>query len=228
MTVKLGLTDLANGQANYLNANNSFTLLDQVVQPVVLDKDLAAPPGSPANGAAYIVAASATGAWAGKEWQIAYWLTSVGAWTFVVPLTGWEVRVADEIDAYGAPKMYVKSASGWVIPDSGTATAAPAETVTESTTARNLGLTDAGKYIRHTNAGASTVTVPPQASVAWVADTEIHIRRVGAGNLTLTPGAGVTLNAPSGGTMVLTAAMSVTLKRIASDEWDVIGQTVAV
>lgn len=106
--------------------------------------------------------------------------------------------------------------------------AAPAPVITESTTARALALTDAGAYIRHTNASASTCTVPPQSSVAWAADTEIHIRRAAAGNLTLTPGAGVTLNAPSGGTLVMTNAMSVTLKRVGADVWDVIGQTVAV
>ena len=103
-----------------------------------------------------------------------------------------------------------------------------AAVVTESTTARTLATTDAGAYIRHTNASASTVTVAPQASQTWLANTEIHIRRAGAGNLTLTPGAGVTLNAPSGGTLVMTNAMSVTLKRVASDVWDVIGQTVPV
>lgn len=227
MTAKLGLVSLANGASNQLIANENFEALSQLVQPVVLDKDLATPPGSPANGAAYIVAASATDAWAGKDGQIAYWLSSTSAWTFVVPVAGWGVRVADELDGYGAPKVYVRTNTGWVIPDVGTATAAPSGTITESTTARTLGLTDAGKYIRHTNASVSTVTVAPQASVAWVADTEIHIRRVGAGNLTLTPGAGVTLNATSGGTLVMTAAMSVTLKRVASDEWDVIGQTVA-
>lgn len=228
-TPKLALPELSVAQSSKeLTHNQALAMLDQLVQMVVIDKDLSAPPISPANGAAYIVAASATGAWAGKEGQIAYWLTSVAAWTFVAPLTGWEVRVADELDAYGAPKLYVKSSAGWVIPDAGTASAAPSETVTESTTARNLGLTDAGKYIRHTNAGASTVTVPPQASVAWVADTEIHIRRAGANDLTLTPGAGVTLNAPSGGTLVMTEAMTVTIKRVASDVWDVIGQTVAL
>ena len=105
--------------------------------------------------------------------------------------------------------------------------AAYAPTVTEATTARTLGLAGAGAYLRFTNASASTCTVPPQSAVAWLADTEVNIRRAAAGNLTLTAGAGVTLNAPSGGTLVMTSAMSVTLKRVASDEWDVIGQTVA-
>lgn len=100
-------------------------------------------------------------------------------------------------------------------------------TITESTTARNASLTDVGNYLRHTNASASTLTIPPQSSVAWPDDAEIHIRRAAAGNLTLTPGSGVTLNAPSGGTLVMTNAMTVTLKRVAANVWDVIGQTVA-
>jgi hypothetical protein len=108
------------------------------------------------------------------------------------------------------------------------AVAAPfAPVITEATTARALSLADAGAYLRHTNASPSTVTVPPQSSVTWAADTEVHIRRAAAGNLTLTPGSGVTLNAPSGGTLVMTNNMSVTLKRVAPDVWDVIGQTVA-
>ena len=100
-------------------------------------------------------------------------------------------------------------------------------TITESTAARNATLTDVGNYLRHTNASASTLTIPPQSSVAWPADAEIHVRRAAAGNLTLTPGSGVTLNKPSGGTLVMTNAMTVTLKRVAADVWDVIGQTVA-
>ncbi len=103
---------------------------------------------------------------------------------------------------------------------------AVAQVVTESTTARTLGLADAGVYLRCTNAAATAVTVSPQASVAWAAHAEIHIRRAGAGNLTLTPGSGVTLNAPAGGSLVLADRMGVTLKRAAENVWDVIGQTV--
>ena len=103
---------------------------------------------------------------------------------------------------------------------------AVAQVVTESTTARTLGLADAGVYLRCTNAAATAVTVSPQASVAWAAHAEIHIRRAGAGNLTLTPGSGVTLIAPAGGSLVLADRMSVTLKRAAENVWDVLGQTV--
>ncbi|OWJ91126.1 hypothetical protein B6S59_25485 [Pseudomonas sp. A46] len=95
------------------------------------------------------------------------------------------------------------------------------------TTSRTLALTDAGAYLRHTNAATSTVTVPLQSSVAWLSNTEITIRRAAGANLALTAEAGVTLNAPSGGTLVMTNGMTVTLKRVDVDIWDVIGQTVA-
>jgi len=68
-----------------------------------------------------------------------------------------------------------------------------AETVTESGTSRTLVLTDAGKYIRVTNAGAKTITVPPQASVAWEIGTVITFRNAGAGELSFAEGAGVTV-----------------------------------
>ena len=220
-TPKLALPELSTSQAGKeLTHNQALAILDQLAQASVLDKDLATPPGSPANGAAYIVAGSPTGAWSGKAGQIAFWLTSVGAWTFLVPAAGWSVWVTDEA------VRYQYSGSAWATEaSSGIVFAA---VITESTTSRTLGLTDAGTYIRHTNASASTVTVAPQASVSWASDTDIHIRRAAAGNLTLTPGSGVTLNAPAGGTLVLTDGMSVTLKRVTADEWDVIGQTVAV
>ena len=123
----------------------------------------------------------------------------------------------------------IKTVNGATLLGSGdlAVSAAPAAVITESTTSRTLGLTDAGKFIDFTNASASIVTVAPQASVTWLADTEIYIYRDAAGNLTITPGAGVTLKAPSGGTLVLTNAMGVMLKRISSDSWLVIGQTVA-
>lgn len=88
-------------------------------------------------------------------------------------------------------------------------------------------LSDSGQYLRFTNTGASTYTIAAQSSVAWADNTELTIRRAAAASLTLVAGSGVTLNAPSGGTLILTNNMTVTLKRVAVNVWDVIGQTVA-
>lgn len=74
----------------------------------IADRTLTAPPGSPTAGACYIPAATATGAWAGKENQIAVW--SGSAWVFYVAATGWLAVVTNE-GANG--KLIVKTSSGW-------------------------------------------------------------------------------------------------------------------
>lgn len=88
-------------------------------------------------------------------------------------------------------------------------------------------LADVGVYIRATGSAASTLTIPEEASILWPDNTEIHLRVVGSFDYTLTPGTGVTLNAPNSGTLVVGPAMTVTIKRVGVDEWDVLGQTVA-
>lgn len=92
-------------------------------------------------------------------------------------------------------------------------------------TTRALALADAWNYVRPGTTSAITLTVPTNASVAFEIGTEITVRALG--NVTLAAASGVTLNAPSGGTLSMTARMTVTLKKVATDVWDVIGQTVA-
>lgn len=65
---------------------------------VVKDKDLTAPPGSPAAGDAYIVAASATGAWASQDGKIAWYLSS--SWNFITPREGTRAYLQDENAEY--------------------------------------------------------------------------------------------------------------------------------
>lgn len=98
--------------------------------------------------------------------------------------------------------------------------------VTEVGASRTLLLTDAGKYLRFTSTSSKTCTVPPQVSVAWADDTEVHIRNAATSNLTLTPGSGVALTAPYNGTLVVPPQGTVTLKRTAEDTWDVMGVTI--
>lgn len=94
-------------------------------------------------------------------------------------------------------------------------------TVVEATTARTLGLTDAKKYIRLTHASGCAITVPAQASVTWVADTEIIFRMAAAGVPTFPTVSGVTINNRE------TAAdfeqhATFALKRVAENVWDLI------
>lgn len=117
-STKLGLESLQNNAANQTLANLNFALLNQLVQAAVLDKDLATPPSSPANESLYIVATSATGAWAGQDGKLAYWLSDANAWTFIAPRAGYSVRVLDETEASGLPLVYGYTGSAWTKRDS--------------------------------------------------------------------------------------------------------------
>ena len=59
----------------------------------VLSMTTAAPPGSPTNGAGYIIPSGASGEWAGKAGQVAVWGGS--AWAYAVPRDGWTIHVVD-------------------------------------------------------------------------------------------------------------------------------------
>jgi lysophospholipase L1-like esterase len=98
-TPNLQLPYLMAAQAQkHVTHNDALRALDALVQLAVLDKDLTAPPGSPADGSRYIVAASPSGAWTGQAAKIAAWQD--GAWAFYVPREGWRAWVADEDTTY--------------------------------------------------------------------------------------------------------------------------------
>jgi hypothetical protein len=99
-TPKLGLPEFAAAQAlPETKANDVSRRVEQGAGLfIVADKDATSPPGSPAQGVAYIVAASATGAWSGHDGEIAYYQNT--AWKFIVPGEGFFTWVLDESALY--------------------------------------------------------------------------------------------------------------------------------
>jgi len=88
-TPNIGLPYIDTGQAQKeLTHNEALNRLDVMTAPSVVNATTTAPPGAPTDGQAWIVAAGATGAWAGKDGQIAAWF---GGWQFFVPADGWKV-----------------------------------------------------------------------------------------------------------------------------------------
>ena len=85
---------LAAQSQKHVTHNEALRALDCVVQLTVLDRNLAAPPATPAEGDRYIVAASPTGAWAGQTNTIAAFQDA--AWLFYPPKEGWITWIADE------------------------------------------------------------------------------------------------------------------------------------
>ncbi|WP_448680025.1 DUF2793 domain-containing protein [Pseudomonas nicosulfuronedens] len=108
--------------------NTDLALIDQMLVPVVADKDRTTAPSTPADGAMYIMATAwsgltlTTGSPAVANGRMVYWRSSANAWTVIVPRVGWRVAVTDELDANGFPRIYGCSVSGatstWVLPES--------------------------------------------------------------------------------------------------------------
>ena len=85
-----------------------------------------------------------------------------------------------------------------------------------------LVLADDGKIVEMGVASGNTLTVPPNASVAFPIGTQIVILQTGAGQVTLTQGAGVTINATPG-LKLRTTWSSATLIKRATNIWVAIG-----
>lgn len=105
-TTQFGLPLLAAAQAQkHVTVNEALSRLDAAAQLRVVSSNLTTPPGSPAEGAAYLVPAGATGAWASQAGQVA--VSVNGAWVFLVPRAGW--RLWDE----AAPDWYMFDGVAW-------------------------------------------------------------------------------------------------------------------
>lgn len=115
-------------------------------------------------------------------------------------------------DNAGRASWQAISANGLVVPNVQTAN-------------YTLVLADTGRAVEINTASAATVTIPPASSVAWTIGTIIEIYQRGVGQVTVQPGAGVTIRTALSG--ALRAQYSVaTLRLSATDEWVLAGDLV--
>ena len=84
----------ANQNQKHVTHNAALAVLDVLVNCGVASTTLAAPPQTSGDGQCWIVATGATGAWAGKDGQIAAWQD--GAWSFFAPRPGSTAYAADQ------------------------------------------------------------------------------------------------------------------------------------
>lgn len=131
-TPRLGAPELVSAQATpETTVNEIVRYLEQGASLfIVKDQDIDDPPGSPADGDAYIVAtASPSGAWTGWGGRLAFYMNS--AWEDVTPIEGTFAYVQDENELYrydGA--AWVAFGSGGVsIEDDGSAEASSVTTL---------------------------------------------------------------------------------------------------
>lgn len=89
-----------------------------------------------------------------------------------------------------------------------------------------LVLGDAGTVIEMNLAGANTLTVPPNSSVAFPTGTVIPVHQYGAGKTTITAGAGVTIRSPGAKIALNVQYSSGAIRKVGSDEWILTGDLV--
>jgi len=209
-TTKLGLTETANGQANYLNVNEALARLDQLVQGAVTDR-LATPPGSPTNGSLYIITATATGAWAGRENQLAYWLSSVNAWTYVTPREGMLLHVNDE-DEY-----YKYTGSAWTILPSSVFTGGTLSTALNEAPIVTLA---SASTVNIGGAAANTISISGTTTITSFGTIASGAKRVliFQGALTITHNA-TSLILPTGGNIITAAGDVAEFVSLGSGNW---------
>lgn len=96
------------------------------------------------------------------------------------------------------------------------------------TASYTLALADSGKVVEMNSGSATTVTIPPNSSVAFPTGTVIEIARLGAGTVSIDPDTGVTapnrIEAAGTTTRTITNRYgSVSLRKRATDEWHLVG-----
>lgn len=94
--------------------------------------------------------------------------------------------------------------------------------INDATTTRTLSLTESNAMVVFSNAGAITVTVPPNASVAIPIGYLCGVMQNGAGVITVVGGAGVTVTS-SRSLITSGTGSSLTMMKIATDEWLLVG-----
>ena len=95
-TPRLGAPELVSGQATpETTVNEQVRYCEQGAGHFIFkDRDLSTPPGSPADGDCYLVKATGTGAWSGKDGKIAFYENT--AWVFITAKEGMGAYINDE------------------------------------------------------------------------------------------------------------------------------------
>lgn len=90
-------------------------------------------------------------------------------------------------------------------------------------TTYTLVLVDAHKLVTLSNGSAITLTVPPNSSVAFEVGDQVNLLQLGAGQVTVAAGSGVTLRSEGSKVKLSGQYALATLVKIGTDEWVLVG-----
>lgn len=211
---KLGLlVHGALGEPHYDELMAQWRALDTLIQCNVISMTLTAPPGSPADGATYIVAASPTGAWAGKATNLARWSAVLGAWEFFAPKEGWKAYcLADDLD-------HQFNGTAWVVAGGGSGTGI-VETIVAGS-GITVDNTDPANPVVTATASAPTTAIPiavsDESTALTTGPAKVTFRMPFGftltglrGSLTTAPtGSVLTVDINEGGTSILSTKLTI-------------------
>lgn len=200
------------GQRNWgTSVSEDLRRLSVLVQPRAASRSTPLPTTGSAGQILIVPTVAGTNADA-----IALWDEAAGspAWVFLTPQEGWQVWITDEA-------RHVRFSGGaWVeVARPGIVTIR-----TLTATAHTLEVIDTGSIIEATGASAVTVTIPPEAGVAFEIGTLINITQVGTGVATIAAASGVSLNGVTGGSVALDGQWAgAALTKRGADAWIIQG-----
>jgi hypothetical protein len=93
----------------------------------------------------------------------------------------------------------------------------------QTITTYNLVLTDAHKTVTLTNGSSIDARIPTNAGTAFPIGTRIELIQGGAGQVTVAPTSGVTLNSSGGKTKLAAQYAQGTILKVATDTWYLFG-----
>ncbi len=132
------------------------------------------------------------------------------------------VPLAQLASCIASSATFVRGDGSWAVPVVGSGL-----TQVTKTASYTLVLADSGKLIEMNVAVANALTVPPNSSVAFPVGSVISVRQYGAGQTTITAGAGVTVRVLGGIAGMAGQYSEVTLTKRATDEWVLVGDVAA-
>ncbi len=147
--------------------------------------------------------------------------TDTGGWSLLSAAGSLQMGVAGPTGPTGPAGATGPTGAAGATGATGAAGAVNVAGINDQTgTSYTLVLGDNGKDVRCTNAGAITLTVPPNSTVAFPIGSVVLFSQGGAGIVTATAGSGVTLRTANGaGTAAIYDARG--LEKIDTDEWRV-------
>jgi hypothetical protein len=198
------------------NLNRTFDAFCVAINIVRVESD---PPIDCVDGDCFLIEAVASGDWAGEEGGIA---VAKGA----DAVNGWVIIPAASIEREGNTIYNVDTGAlsrfvdgAWIVESGGGGSSVI------HTDADDYTMLDAhvGKYIRLTGVAAKQVIIQDEQDEPLTENGEWHIRNVGAGDAEIVPSIYTVVNLPPGGTYVIESGGTVTLKRVAYNEFDLMG-----